>query len=80
VDAGEDHGSRRLASFLGEPGEGIFNRGGEPVDYSLKVERKRIIIDKAMSNVKAQNPNETNQIYLKFPITLPLSLVGRGRG
>jgi len=31
-----------------------------------------------MSKFKIQM--KTNQIYLKFPITLPLSLVGRGRG
>jgi len=47
-----------LASFLGESGEGIFNRGGEPIGHGLKIERKRIIFDKAMPNVKVQNPNE----------------------
>ena len=58
MDAGEDRESGRLASCFGESGEGIFNRGGEPIDYGLKFERERIVIDKAMSNVKAQNPNK----------------------
>jgi hypothetical protein len=47
-----------LASFLGESGEGIFNGGGEPIGYGLKIERKRIMTDKAMSNVKIQNSSE----------------------
>jgi len=39
-------------------GEGIFNGGGEPIGYGLKIERKRIMTDKAMSNVKIQNSSE----------------------
>jgi hypothetical protein len=35
MDAGEDHRSRRLASFVGESGEGIFDGGGEPIDYGF---------------------------------------------
>jgi hypothetical protein len=44
MDAGEDHESRKLASFFSQSGEGIFDRGGEPIDYGLKIERKRIEI------------------------------------
>jgi len=35
MDAGEDHGSRRLASFFSESGKGIFDRGGEPIDHGV---------------------------------------------
>ena len=58
MDAGPGHRSAGVAFFLSKSGEGVFNGGGKPVDYGLKIERKRITIDKAMSNVKVQNSNE----------------------
>jgi hypothetical protein len=44
MDAGKDHRERWLASFLGKEGKRIFNGGGEPSHYDLRIERKRIII------------------------------------
>ncbi len=58
MDAGEDHGSRGLASFFGESGERIFDGGRKPINHRVKVERERIGIDKAMSNVKLQSSKE----------------------
>ena len=44
MDGGEDHKSGKLASFSGESGEGIFDRGGGPIDHGLNFERERIEI------------------------------------
>ncbi len=42
MDAGKDHRTGRLASFLDQESKRIFNDRGEPVYHDLTIERKRI--------------------------------------
>ena len=51
-------GRLEVAFFLSKSGEGVLDNGGEPVDHGIKIEGKRITINKAMSNIKAQSSNE----------------------
>jgi hypothetical protein len=62
LDAGQGDRSRELGFVFSQKGEGIFNLGRESIHCCIETEGKRIVIDEAMSNVKAQSSNEIQNL------------------
>jgi len=55
LDALQSDRAGEMGFSVNEKGEGVFESGREPFDHCIEVEGKRIVIDEAMSNVKAQS-------------------------
>jgi hypothetical protein len=59
LDALQSDRAGEMGFFVNEKGERVFESGREPFHHYNQIERKRVSIDKAMSNVKTQSSKKS---------------------